>query len=200
MLSVDAIGHLHQSTTQRWHEEPTSCQLENFMQLVCDQHRFNFLLWHEEDIARSPDVNNAQLAAVKRSIDLYNQKRNDAIELIDAAIASYLQSQGVTPEADVPLNSETPGSIIDRLSILSLRIFHLKEQLHRDDISESLRQSVLEKIEIASSQQADLKNCLAELWNDLVAGCKRHKIYRQLKMYNDPNLNPYLYNNQGREL
>jgi len=199
MLSAKEIRILHQSTTLQWHQGPASCQLEGFLQLVCEQHRFNFLLWHEEDIARSPDVSDSQIAAVKRSIDGYNQKRNDAIEQIDATIADFLQTQGIAAKNDVPLNSETPGSIIDRLSILALRIFHLEENLQRDDITESLRQTVLQKIEIAACQQTDLSHCLDELWNEILAGRKRHKIYRQLKMYNDPSLNPYLYNHQGRK-
>lgn len=199
MLFVETINSFHHDSTERWHQAPITSQLDGLMHLVYEQHRFNFLLWHEEDIARSPDVSDAQIAAVKRSIDTYNQKRNDATEQIDAAIASYLQTNGVKPQDNAPLNSETPGSIIDRLSILALRIFHLEEQLQRDDIAEPLRQSVSQKIDIATCQRSDLSNCLAELSNDLVAGRKRHKIYRQLKMYNDPNLNPYLYNHQGRE-
>lgn len=156
------------------------------------------MLWHEEDIARSPSATDSQIAAVKRSIDKLNQSRNDTTEKIDGAIAEYLAACGVRVAESAPLNSETPGSIIDRLSILALRQYHLREQLERKHLADAIKESVTEKIEIAIAQQRDLTTCLAELWNDLCEGRKRHKIYRQLKMYNDPNLNPYLDEKEQR--
>ena len=107
------------------------------MGLVLEQHRFNFLLWHEEDIARSPDVPDARIAAVKRAIDRYNQQRNDAIERIDEWLIQWLASAGVLPRSDARLNTETPGSAIDRLSILCLRIYHFEEQLDRREAGPS---------------------------------------------------------------
>ncbi len=106
---------------------------------VCQQHQFNFLLWHEEDIARSPDVPDDRIAAVKRSIDRYNQQRNDWIEKIDEALIELLAAEGMLPRAGARLNTETPGSAIDRLSIMSLRIYHFEEQLARDGADETHR-------------------------------------------------------------
>jgi hypothetical protein len=94
---------------------------DGYLGVVCQQHQFNFLLWHEEDIARSPDVPDKRIAAVKRAIDRYNQQRNDWIERIDETLIQVLAGEGVVPRADASLNTETPGSAIDRLSIMSLR-------------------------------------------------------------------------------
>ena len=199
MISIDSIRALHDETTIAWHASLNECELTGIMGLIWQQHRFNFLLWHEEDIARSPNASDAQIAAVKRSIDKLNQSRNDSTELIDYSIAEYLTTQEVVVHASAPLNSETLGSIIDRLSILALRLYHLREQRDRLDISEQLKQSIVEKIKIAEMQQADLSVCLTQLWDDLCQGKKRHRVYRQLKMYNDPNLNPYLYSQELKQ-
>jgi hypothetical protein len=98
----------------------------------------------------------------------------------------------------VKLNTETPGSAIDRLSIMSLRIYHLKEQLDRADIDQAHIDKVSHRLAVCGLQFADLSNSLAELLADIYAGSKRHKTYRQMKMYNDPSLNPYLYNRQAK--
>jgi hypothetical protein len=160
---------------------------------VCRQHGFNFLLWHEEDIARSPDVGDAKIAQVKRAIDGYNQQRNDAIEKLDDWITEDLATRNIAAPPRARLNSETPGSVIDRLSILSLRMFHLEEQAQRPDATPEHVQSVGQKLAVCRLQHADLAQCLAELLDDIYAGRKRHRTYRMFKMYNDPALNPYLY-------
>ena len=163
---------------------------------VCQQHQFNFLLWHEEDIARSPDVSDARIAAVKRAIDRYNQQRNDWIEKIDEALIELLAAEGILPRAGARLNTETPGSAIDRLSIMSLRIYHFEEQLTRDGADDHHRANVAERLARCRVQHADLSQSLAELLDDIWAGRKLLKVYRQMKMYNDPTLNPYLYRSQ----
>jgi hypothetical protein len=96
-------------------------------------------LWHEEDVARSPDATDQRIAEVKRAIDRHNQQRNDRIENLDELLLAQLDDQGVVTPSDAPLNTETPGSAIDRLSILSLRIFHLEEELARTDANEGVR-------------------------------------------------------------
>lgn len=198
MFDVKQISELHRETVVRWHQQESDNSYVGLLALVFRQHRFNYLLWHEEDIARSPDVGDARVAQVKRAIDRYNQQRNDGIEKIDDAIAEYLAQRNIEPRPDARLNTETPGSTIDRLSILSLRIYHLEEQLERSDVSAEHLESVERKLAVCRLQQHDLTQSLAELLEDILAGRKRHRTYRQFKMYNDPALNPYLYESPRR--
>jgi hypothetical protein len=189
---VHEVTALDRETVVRWHDAPLDNPHDGLLGVVCQQHQFNFLLWHEEDIARSPDVPDKQIAAVKRAIDRYNQQRNDWIEQIDEALLQLLAAEGAAPQADARLNTETPGSAIDRLSIMALRIYHLEEQSARD--TDAIHHAkVQEQLERCQVQQADLSNSLAELLADIFAGRKLLKVYRQMKMYNDPTLNPYLY-------
>jgi hypothetical protein len=190
---VEQIASLHRATVERWHSAPPENHYDGLLGVVCQQHQFNFLLWHEEDIARSTDVSDRRIAAVKRSIDRYNQQRNDWIERIDESLLDLLTREGVLPRAPLPLNTETPGSAIDRLSIMALRIYHLAEQLDRNDADAAHRDKVQERLDRCRLQHADLCQSLTELLDDLWAGRKLLKVYRQMKMYNDPTLNPYLY-------
>jgi hypothetical protein len=187
------ITALHRETVARWHEIEPDNNFDGLLNIVCQQHLFNYLLWHEEDIARSPDVSDGRIAAVKRSIDRYNQQRNDWIEKIDEALIQRLAAEGVLPRAGARLNTETPGSTIDRLSVMSLRMYHLHEQLTRDGANDAHRSTVRERLARCQTQHADLSQSLTELLDDIWAGRKMLKIYRQMKMYNDPTLNPYLY-------
>lgn len=193
MIDVPAILDLHRQTVARWHHEPIDNPYPDFLHLVCQQHQFNFRLWHEEDKARSPDAGDAEIAAVKRAIDRLNQQRNDAIEQLDVALIDELTRRGVPTPPDAPRNSETPGSIIDRLSILALRIYHMQEQADRTDAAEDHRRRARQRLEILHLQQHDLAAALARLGDDLAAGRLGLRVYRQFKMYNDPTLNPYLY-------
>jgi len=195
MVNVNAkkIVELQTDLVARWHHEPITNPFAGLLQSVCTQHEFNFLLWHEEDIARSRDVTDEQIANVKRAIDSYNQQRNDWIEKVDDVVTEMLEKESITPEAEAKLNTETPGSVIDRLSIMALRLFHMEEQLQRDDVGQDHIESVQQKIAICRLQQAELCQSLQELLDDIFAGKKRHRTYRQFKMYNDPTLNPYLY-------
>lgn len=193
MIDVAAVVQLHREMVARWHGQEVDNPYDGFLGLVCRQCSFNYLLWHEEDIARSPDVSDAEIARVKRSIDRYNQQRNDAIEQLDDWISAKLEEQGIAAMPEARLNSETAGSVIDRLSILALRIYHLEEQVRRTDATPQHIESVERKLAIALAQHDDLSQSLRELVEDIFAGRKRHKTYRQMKMYNDPTLNPYLY-------
>ncbi len=190
---VPQITALHGETVARWHLGPPDNKYEGLLGVVCQQHQFNFLLWHEEDIARSPEVSDRRIAAVKRSIDRYNQQRNDWIEKIDEALIDLLAAEGVLPRAGARLNTETPGSATDRLSIMSLRIYHFQEQLERNDVSADHRAKVEERLDRCRLQHADLSKALTELLDDIWCGRKLLKVYRQMKMYNDPTLNPYMY-------
>jgi hypothetical protein len=198
MFQVKQIVELQTDTVSRWHQEPIDNGYDGLLSIVCRQHAFNYQLWHQEDIARSPDVGDRRIAEVKRKIDQLNQSRNDWIEKIDDWITSHLLQLDIQPAPQARLNTETCGSAIDRLSIMALRIYHLSEQLDRDDVDNHHRTSVEQKIQRCLLQQSDLSQSLAELAEDILDGRKRHCTYRQFKMYNDPSLNPYLY--QAREV
>lgn len=193
---VRQVTDLHAATVQRWHQQPLDNPYDQILGVVCQQHQFNFLLWHEEDIARSPHEPDCRIAEVKRAIDGYNQQRNDWIERIDEFLLRQLQSEGVSATADAPLNTETPGSVIDRLSIMSLRIYHMQEQLQRTDADDDLLAAVQVKLHRCCEQRTDLSTALDQLLADIFAGRKKLKLYRQMKMYNDPKLNPYLYKSE----
>lgn len=192
MIDVARIRQLHTDTVVRWHRQAVDNPYDGVWALIARQHGYNYLLWHEEDIARSRDVPDARIAEVKRAIDGYNQQRNDWIEKIDDWLTEELNVRRNKPRADARLNSETPGSIIDRLSIQALRIYHLREKLEASDLDETLKRSVEQKLAICLQQQDDLSQSLSELLADIHAGVKRHRTYRQNKMYNDPQLNPYM--------
>lgn len=194
--SVVEINALHAHCVELWHSEPVSVDHPPPLDLIARNHAFNFELWHEEDKARSPSATDPQIAAVKRAIDRLNQQRNDAIEQIDLWLEAWLTRHAPSTNPAVqrpPLNTETPGSAIDRLSILALRIYHLAEQSRRSDIDPQQRLSVQAKLETCRRQRVDLSESLDQLLGDIRSGVKSHRVYRQLKMYNDPSLNPYLY-------
>lgn len=152
----------------------------------------NYLLWHQEDTARRTDVDDSVIAAVKRAIDRLNQQRNDLIEKLDEAILDELSKTVSAPPTEV-INSETPGSIVDRISIMSLKVYHMDEDSRRDDIDDEHRGRSLHRLAVLKLQRSDLYGALCQLLDDYRAGRKRMKLYRQFKMYNDPALNPELY-------
>jgi hypothetical protein len=169
---------------------------------VQTNHRFNSLLWAEEDLARRTTVVDAEIAANKRHIDGFNQARNDATERVDEIL---LVALGLIDEAsarsDAPvshmltgarLNSETAGSMIDRLSIMALKAHAMRQQTERLDVDDAHRGSSRVKLERLQQQRRDLADCLDNLLADAVAGRAYFKVYRQFKMYNDPRFNPVL--------
>lgn len=192
MIDVSRVLELQESTVELWHREEIANPFDGVYQLICQQHEFNFRLWHEEDTARCPNASDSEIAKVKRAIDKLNQNRNDWIEKVDVWIEDELGRQSVVAEPNARLNTETPGSAIDRLSILALRLYHLEEQLERSDADMEHLNSVGQKICIAQMQRENLSNSLRELLDDIFAGRMRHQTYRQMKMYNDPSLNPVL--------
>lgn len=192
-LASDVAGR-QTAWTEAWHVEPgPRDEPADFIALVREQHRRNFDLWHEEDTARVSDVPDALIAAVKRRIDQLNQQRNDLIEKLDDALQTLLNKRGTPAPDRAPWNSETPGSIVDRLSILSLKIFHMREQVQRRDVDKPHRDRCAEKLKVLEGQRTDLTQALQTLLDDLMAGRKQLKLYRQFKMYNDPSLNPAIY-------
>ncbi len=197
MIDVSKILALQTECVAEWHHSPIENPHDGLMGLVCQQHQFNYQLWHQEDIARSPDVSDAQIAQVKRAIDRLNQLRNDWIERIDDWITRYLEDQKIEPIDGAKQTSETAGSMIDRLSIIAIRIYHLAEQLERTDVDSEHIEKVQHRIAVCKVQQAELGQCLAEHSIALLDGSRRHRTYRQFKMYNDPSMNPYLYQRQA---
>ncbi len=153
-------------------------------------HFFNTSLWNEEDLARRMMVPDSEIAKNKRAIDKFNQARNDCIEKIDDYM---LESISFSISENNKQNSETPGAMIDRLSILSLKIFHMTIQTKRTDVSESHVKACFEKLKILKKQRDDLCLCFDELIEDCQKGIRHFKQYKQFKMYNDPNLNPQIY-------
>ena len=212
MLSVKAIVEMHDQRTSAWHlADPGRCEgvaqdgaapvrdrTAELLTLAVCEHRANFDLWHIEDEARAPGATDTQLAAVKRRIDATNQERNDLVEGIDQCLIAWLAERSL-PNPEAPLNSETPGLIIDRLSILSLKIYHTREEMARQDAPEGHAERNRERLQILEEQRADLAGCLDALWRETLGGTRRFKQYRQLKMYNDPALNPAIYRKGARE-
>ncbi len=195
MLSADLIVNLQDQETHAGHNaaEAVSQMIgSEWLDSVRRQHCANFDLWHIEDEARAPGATDAELAGVKRRVDKANQLRNDLAEGLDRALLAWLELKGL-PNLAAPLHSETPGLMIDRLSILSLKIYHTREEAERADAPPGHSQRNLDRLEILEEQRRDLAACLDALWCDTLAGTRRFKLYRQLKMYNDPSLNPAIY-------
>lgn len=193
MLSADAILKLHDELTSAWHTKPDQPQpTEPWPGRVALQHRANFDLWHIEDEARAPGATDGQLAGVKRRIDVTNQLRNDLAEELDRFLLEWLEPRRLPAEI-APLHSESPGLIIDRMSILALKIYHTREEAGRADASTNHRDRNRDRLRILEEQRSDLASCLDVLWRETLAGTRRFKLYRQLKMYNDPALNPAIY-------
>jgi hypothetical protein len=198
LVDARAIVHLQDGRTRLWHEaapEPAQdgslAPLVSLSGLVEAQHAANFTLWHAEDEARRSSADDASIASVKRQIDRVNQVRNDTTEQIDAWLLAKLVEAGTGERGEQ--HSETPGMMIDRLSILSLKLFHTREELARGDAPAGHRERNTERLATLEEQRDDLARCLERLWAQICAGERSFKQYRQLKMYNDPELNPVLY-------
>jgi len=190
-LMLPPILKLHDDFTTRWHTNPDAKQGSGLEALIIEQHRQNFALWHEEDRARAPLASSDEIAQTKRNIDALNQVRNDLVEAIDRELQQQLETTGVKLSGE--LHSETPGMIVDRLSILSLKIFHTREQIERSDVSPQHLERNRARLKVLLEQRQDLADCLSALWRDVQNGKRHFKLYRQLKMYNDPELNPEIY-------
>ena len=157
---------------------------------ISDNHHWNELLWKTEDQARRTDVPARHIVRAKRAIDRYNQRRNDAVERIDDALLREFAGIRCRPAAR--LHSETAGAMIDRLSILSLKIFHMHAQSTRRDAAAEHLSACSAKLQVLQAQRHDLAGCLDQLLREIASGDAYFKPYRQFKMYNDPNLNPWL--------
>ncbi len=214
MLSADAIVTLHDQRTRAWHrtatdgnngcldhapETASAPTVGKWLDCVALQHRANFDLWHIEDEARTPGATDAELARVKRRVDATNQLRNDLAEQLDHILLDWLGERNL-PNPDAPLHSESPGLMVDRLSILALKIYHTREEADRPSAPAGHSERNRSRLAILMEQRADLAHCLDGLWQETLSGGRRFKLYRQLKMYNDPSLNPAIYSKSAADL
>lgn len=202
-ITAEKVGILHKRIIEFWHEQearirswPDALRVCGVSegepdQLIYDLALINTFQWHEEDKARMVGVSDRFLGEVKRSIDVSNQRRTDKIEELDSWLVQWLQQANIQPSSAVSMNSETPGSLIDRLSILRLKIYHMYQETLRDDPEHLERCRA--KLEVLYEQERDLDYCFDELLSDLLKAKKRLKVYFQFKMYNDPDTNPAIY-------
>jgi len=190
-LSSLQITSLQDRFTAAWHRDAPAVDpsLTGFDRTVAEQHLANFELWHAEDKARAPEACDQDLARIKR--------RNDLAEQCDVFLLNFL-SQHDLPAAGAELHSESPGLILDRLSILSLKLFHTREEIDRPRAPEGHGERNLQRLRILTEQRDDLAGALDRLWQQVLKRERRFKLYRQLKMYNDPALNPALYSPRSK--
>lgn len=187
---VADILSLQDASIGDWYQNGVRVVGTGVLELILENHAFNFKLWLAEDKARRDDKGFEFVYNAKREIDSCNQQRNNKMEEIDAWLFANLSP---APVAECKLNSETPGMIIDRLSILSLKLYHMRRQAERVEVGEDHQRECAAKVEIILLQKQYLAECLADFLEEIVARTRTFKVYRQFKMYNDPKLNPQLY-------
>ena len=163
-------------------------EIENRLFLKC---WIDTVQWHFEDIIRDPHIDPVEALSLKRRIDRSNQDRTDLVEQIDSYFRLKYSDVQILPDAR--LNTESPAWAIDRLSILALKIYHMREQAERTDATAEHREKCGAKLQVLLEQQRDLSLAIDQLLDDIQAGRKYMKVYRQMKMYNDPSTNPVLY-------
>ena len=162
--------------------------IENRLYLKC---WIDTVQWHFEDIIRDPHIDPIEALQLKRRIDRSNQDRTDLVEQIDSYFRQQYSNVKVLPDARI--NTESPAWAVDRLSILALKIYHMREQAERQDAPTEHRERCKAKLDVLLEQQVDLSTAIDQLLDDISAGRKYMKVYRQMKMYNDPSTNPVLY-------
>lgn len=164
---------------------------KDFEHLLYEKNWIDTVQWHYEDIIRDPDIDPNEGMSLKRLIDSSNQNRTEMVEYIDSYFLKLYSN--VNPKTDAKVNTESPAWALDRLSILILKIYHMKEESLRKDVSEQHRNTCNEKLQVLLEQQKDLSESIDQLLEDLSKGEKKMKVYKQMKMYNDETLNPVLY-------
>lgn len=162
--------------------------------LLYEKNWVDAVQWHLEDIIRDPQIDPVKALEIKRRIDRSNQVRTDMVEYIDSYMLDKYKD--IVPAADARLNTETPAWAIDRLSILALKIYHMNCEVERTDVGQAHRDACQKKLDTLLQQRVDLSTAIEELIEDIEAGRKYMKTYKQMKMYNDPSLNPVLYANK----
>ena len=162
-----------------------------FEHLLYQKNWIDTVQWHLEDIIRDPEIEPAEALKIKRVIDASNQKRTDLVEFIDGYFLNKFKD--IEPNENATLNSETIAWALDRLSILALKIFHMSEEANRENAEQSHKTSCQNKLDVLNEQKIDLSTAIDQLIEDIEKGNKYMKIYKQMKMYNDEELNPVLY-------
>ncbi len=193
-ITADRLTAAQDDATALWHSAeppiPAESSIDTPELLALRLHRANFDLWHTEDRARNPRSSPAEIVVEKHNIDRFNQQRNDLVQSFDQLLLDALHAASL-PSLQAPLNSETPGLMLDRLSILALKIYHTQEEIargEREDPAHAERNR--RRLALLLEQRADLAGCMDALWSQVLSGERRFKLYQQLKMYNDPALNP----------
>lgn len=189
-IDVLAIHSLHTKCINQWKSKEPIHQYSGFYKLVEENHAFNYQLWHAEDRARREDMGFEFVYHAKREIDHCNQQRNNRMEAMDEWL--YNQLKPATAE-QCPVNSESPGMMIDRLSILSLKSYHMNLQTDRLDVDEAHKINCAIKLDVIHQQLNQLSACLNQLIEEVGLKQRTFRVYHQFKMYNDPTLNPELY-------
>jgi len=191
---VDVVP-LYRSLTAVWAQRPTAPLSLPPQGLVWAYrlHLYNFRLWHVEDGVRRPGASESFIAQSKRAIDTFNQQRHEQIEQIDVWLFACLYEHNSRRFTEAELHSETPGNLLDRLSILTLKVYYMGCEAERQDATVVHRQTCWQRLAVLAEQHDDIYSCLCRLCLDLWSGRKTFKIYRQFKMYNDPDLNPEIY-------
>ncbi len=183
--------HIHDDINQPIENPFKKDQIEH---LLYAKNWVDTVQWHYEDIVRDPNIDPVAALDLKRKIDASNQVRTDMVEYIDSYFLEKYKD--VTPKADAKINSESPAWAIDRLSIVALKIYHMNEEATREGASEEHRAKCQEKLNVLLEQKKDLSTAIDDLLTDIENGDKYMKVYKQMKMYNDEELNPVLYQNK----
>ncbi len=189
------IAALHRECIINWTNTSVTLSRRDFLAIVEENHAFNYQLWHAEDRARRDDLGFEFVYQAKREIDHCNQQRNNRVETMDEWL--FKQLQPPIPSA-CPVHSETPGMMIDRMSILALKSYHMALQTTRTDVDKAHRETCQNKLHIINEQQTQLQDCVDQLFQAICNKTRTFRVYHQFKMYNDPSLNPELYRKNTR--
>ena len=197
MKSLDFFIIFDQSINDYHVHDSIETQIKNpypknqFEYLLYQKNWIDTVQWHLEDIIRDPEIEPAEALKIKRVIDASNQKRTDLVEFIDGYFLNKYKD--IKPDKNATLNSETIAWALDRLSILALKIFHMSEEANRENTEQSHKTSCQNKLDVLNEQKIDLSTAIDQLIQDIEKGNKYMKTYKQMKMYNDEELNPVLY-------
>jgi len=193
------MAPLYKSLTAVWAQQPAAPFSLPAQGLIWAHqlHLCNFRLWHVEDGVRRPGAPESFIAQSKRAIDTFNQQRHEQIEQLDTWLFACLYNHNWRSLSEAELHSETPGNLLDRLSILTLKVYYMGREAERQDATVVHHQTCRQRLAMLEEQHGDIYTCLCRLCLDLWSGRKTFKIYRQFKMYNDPDLNPEIYRHRA---